>query len=122
MKVIGKVVSIVCIALFAVAVQSGCVGKVNPDTGEKSWKFAPAEAVKTAVTAVKDMPDEAKATIFEGLGWFLGTLGVGAAAVPACTAAAGYFRNRAKNKEFAAEAEKAKESLQKIQDATKPTV
>lgn len=122
MKTIGKVVLIASIALFATVAQSGCVSSVNPDTGEKDWRFAPTEAVKNAVAVVKEMPDDVKASVFEGLGWLLGSLGVGAAAVPVCSSAASYFRNRAKNKELAAEAEKAKESLRKITDATTPTV
>jgi hypothetical protein len=122
MKKIGKVALIVSTVLFATGVLTACVSSVNSETGEKSWKFAPTEAVKTAVSAVKDIPDETKATIFEGLGWILGSLGVGATAVPICTATAGYFRNRAKNKVSLPEDSKAKEVLQKIQDSTQDPV
>lgn len=96
---IGKGVLIASIALFATVVLSGCVSATNPDTGEKNWKFAPTEAVKTAVVAVKEMPDETKASIFEGLGWLFGFFGAGAAATPICSKVANYYRNRGKTKD-----------------------
>lgn len=100
MTKIGKVVLIASIALFS-TVGVGCTSHTNPETGEKTWTFAPAEAVKNAVATVKELPDETKANIFDGLGWLLGSLGVGAAAVPFCKTAANFYRGRKKTKEEA---------------------
>lgn len=96
MKKIGKGVLTVSIALFATAVLSGCVSGVNPETGEKTWEFAPGAAVKGAIETVKELPDETKASILDGVGWLLGTLGVGVAATPVCSGLANYYRNRKK--------------------------
>lgn len=96
----GKVVLIAGIVILT-SVLSGCVGSVNPETGEKEWEFAPVEAAKNAVTAVKEIPDETKASIFEALAWVLGSIGVGAAAAPTCSKVAEFYRNRGKNKAVA---------------------
>ena len=96
MKTIGKVVLIANTVLFAMAALTACTTAVNPDTGEKTWTFAPIESAKEALAAVKEMPDETKASIFELLGWVLGGTGVGIAATPLCSRAANFYRNRGK--------------------------
>lgn len=95
MMKIGKVVLIASIAMLMV-VQSACVGVTDPATGETVTKFAPAEAVKNALVAVKELPDETKATMVEAFGWLLGCLGVGAVGTPVCSRVAAYLRNRKK--------------------------
>lgn len=77
----------------------GCV--VNPETGER--RFSPMEYISAANEAI---PDETKAIALEQLALILGASGAaGAAGVPACMAAASYFRNRSKKKKQAAGAE-----------------
>lgn len=95
MMKIGKVVLIASVAAL-ISVQSGCISVVDEETGEKMTKFAPVEAVKKAAAAVGEIPDEAKADIFECLAWLLGFAGSGGAATLTCQKVAAYYRNRKK--------------------------
>lgn len=81
--------------LFFVFVFGLCGCVVNPKTGER--RFSPMEYISAANEAI---PDETKAIALEQLALILGASGAaGAAGVPACMAAAAYFRNRKKKKQ-----------------------
>lgn len=110
-----KNVLIASIAMLSIAL-TACKSVTNPETGENEWDFAPAEAIRDAVSVVREMPDETKASILDGLGWLvgitIGATGVGMAAVPVCTSAANYYRNRAKSKNSAVATSDTQEGLQ----------
>lgn len=89
-----KNVMIVGIAVIGACVLTACM--TDETTGETV--FVGKEILAKAATAIQSIPDESKATALEGLAWLLGATGVGAAAVPALKAGAGYFRERWKKK------------------------
>jgi len=93
-RIAGKVALIATIALFGIIAMTGCT--TDPATGETT--FAPIDALKGVAESVANIPDESKAQVLEGIAALLAATGVGAVAVPAIKAGAGYFRNKAETK------------------------
>jgi len=105
-RICGKGALIATTALLAVIAMTSCT--TDPTTGETT--FAPIDALKGVAESVANIPDESKAQALEGIAALLAATGVGAVAVPALKAGAGYFRNKSKTKaDTSADEEKVEE-------------